>query len=267
MWMSGADAMHEVHIRVFTRHGAFLQVGGGGDRLAVHGITGTSEVGIVALMKVSAPGTTRFARCVGWRTPISPRVKVADETGKPLRGRRGGAAMVKGPTVFKGYWNEHHRLHGVVIDGWWWTGDLAYRDRLNRYYQVDRDVDCIRTSAGPIYSLLAKEELLKHPCVHEAVVVGLPAEAGFQKPLIVLQTKPGTVLGEQDALRWIARSVPLPCACTDVMVVRSDADIPRGLTGKVLKRVLRDRYGAVAPVGGPRDQIAAVHRDAAETVS
>jgi acyl-CoA synthetase (AMP-forming)/AMP-acid ligase II len=172
-------------------------------------------------------------------------VKVADETGRPLPAGQVGRLMVKGPTVFKGYWNEHHRLHGVVLDGWWWTGDLARHDRKGRFYQLDRDSDCIRTNACPIYTLLVEEELLKHPDVHEAVVIGIPAADGGEKPLIVLQAKEGRdTFDEPAAMRWIAENIPLPRPCTDVIVVRNDVDLPRGLTGKILKRVLRDRYRA-----------------------
>ena len=244
MWMSGADAMHEVHIREFTRHGAFLRVGGKPAMRSVFmELLGTSEVGIVALMKISTSGTTRFARCVGKRTPISPKVKVADEHGRELPAGEVGRLMVKGPTVFKGYWNEHHRLHGVVTDGWWWTGDLARRDSKGRYYQLDRDSDCVRTNAGPIYTLPVEEELLKHPDVHEAVVIGVPAEDGGQKPMIVLQAKEGRDEFDADKAEcWIAEHIALARPCRDVVVVREDADLPRGLTGKILKRVVRDRH-------------------------
>ena len=258
MWMSGADAMHEVHIREFTRYGAFLSVAG----KAVLGslfmeLLGTSEVGIVALMKISQGGTKRYARCVGKRTPISPKVKVADADGRELPAGQVGRLMVKGPTVFKGYWNEHHRLHGVVIDGWWWTGDLARRDSKGRFYQLDRDSDCIRTNAGPIYTLPIEEELLKHPDVHEAVVIGIPAEDGGQKPMIVLQAKEGrNDFDASKAQGWIARHVALCRPCTDVVVVREDSDLPRGLTGKILKRVVRDRHTPQAsqPAASPQNE-------------
>jgi acyl-coenzyme A synthetase/AMP-(fatty) acid ligase len=256
MWMSGADAMHEVHIREFTRHGAFLRVAGKPMMGSLFmELLGTSEVGIVALMKISRRGTNLYSRCVGKRTSISPNVKVADETGRPLPAGQVGRLMVKGPTVFKGYWNEHHRLHGVVLDGWWWTGDLARHDRKGRFYQLDRDDDCIRTNAGPIYTLLVEEELLKHPDVHEAVVIGIPATDGGERPLIVLQAKEGRdAFDEPTALRWIAETIALPRPCTDVIVVRNDADLPRGLTGKILKRVVRDRYRTAFVAATPTDE-------------
>jgi acyl-CoA synthetase (AMP-forming)/AMP-acid ligase II len=174
-------------------------------------------------------------------------VKVADETGAEVAVGKVGRLMVKGPTVFKGYWNEHHRLHGVVIDGWWWTGDLARRDARGRFYQLDRDTDCIRTSSGPIYTLLVEEELLKHPDVHEAVVIGIPADDGAQKPMIVLQAKDGRDGFDADAARaWIESHIPLPGPGVEVVVVRNDSDLPRGLTGKILKRVVRDRHAVQA---------------------
>ena len=266
MWMSGADAMHEVHIREFTRHGAFARLGS----QRIFGslfmeLLGTPEVGIVALTKISHSRTKIYSRCVGKRTPISPQVKVADETRRELPAGEVGRLMVKGPTVFKGYWNEHHRLHGTVLDGWWWTGDLARRHRKGRFYQLDRDTDCIRTGAGPIYTLLVEEELLKHPDVHEAVVIGIPAEDGAQKPMIVLQAKPGRdSFDAQTASRWIAEHIPLPGPRAEVVVVRNDADLPRGLTGKILKRVVRDRHAMQAGAPPASQQ---VDRQTLETTS
>ena len=88
MWMSGGDAMHEVHIRQLVRNGAFLRLFG---RRIVSSVfcelLGTSEVGMVALMKMSTARTSRYGRCVGRRTPVSPQVKVADRIGR--RGHRG----------------------------------------------------------------------------------------------------------------------------------------------------------------------------------
>ncbi len=241
MWMSGGDAMHEVHIRQLVAQGAFLRVGG---RKLVSSLfcelLGTSEVGMVALMKMSSQRTRRYGRCVGKRTPVSPRVKVADEIGRECPPGTVGRLMVKGPTVFKGYWNQHDRLHGVVHDGWWATGDLALRDHRGRVYQLDRDVDAVHTAQGPVYGLLVEEEALKLPGVVEAVVVATPGE-GCERATLVLQVAPLYRLDPAQVLKQIRATNEYGARIDEVVLVNGDQDIPRGLTGKVLKRVLRDR--------------------------
>lgn len=243
MWMSGADAMHEVHIRAFTSKGAFLRLFGRPVvRSVFNELLGTSEVGVVALMKASHAGTKLYARCVGKPTPISPKVKVANEEGDPLPAGEVGRLMVKGPTLFKGYWNEHHKSHGVVLDGWWWTGDLAYKDRKGRFYQIDRAVDAAYTPRGPVYGLPLEEEVLKHPEVHEAVMLAVPKPGYGDVPAFVIQAKAGCDPDPEELRAWIDERTRPAHPIEKVVVVHKDEDIPRGLTGKVLKRVLRDRY-------------------------
>lgn len=245
--------MHEVHIRQLVAQGAFLRLGG---RRVIGSLfcelLGTSEVGMVALMKVSRMSTTRYGRCVGKRTPVSPRVKVADEIGRECPAGVVGQLMVKGPTVFKGYWNQHDRLHGVVRDGWWATGDMAVRTADGHIRQLDREVDVVHTEQGPVYGLLVEEEALKLPGVVEAVVVGgVPGRRGgdvdADRAVLVLQAEDGWTLDERRTLEAIRRSGEQGARIADVAVVGSDSDIPRGLTGKVLKRVLRERL-ALDPV-------------------
>ena len=247
LWMSGGDAMHEVHIRAFCGQGAFLRIAG---RRVIGSafceLLGTSEVGMVALMKTSFSGTRQFARCVGRRTLISPRVKVADAAGVPRSSGAVGRLMVKGPTVFKGYWNDHARIHGAVVDGWWWTGDLAYRDRAGRFYHVDREVDAVRTRDGVIYGLPVEEEALKFPGVHEAVLFGGIDRHGDELPMLLIQQVSGMRV-DADAIRaFVERRVALARPIARVVLVDNDADVPRGLTGKVLKRRLRQLYAADA---------------------
>jgi long-chain acyl-CoA synthetase len=253
LWMSGGDAMHEAHIRQFVANGAFLRIGG---RRIVGSffceLLGTSEVGIVALMKLSHRHTSRYGRCVGQRTAVSPDVKVADQDGNTVAQGVVGRLMVKGPTLFKGYWNDHAKSHGVVIDGWWWTGDLAFRDRRGRFYQVDREVDCVETSAGPVYGLLVEEEALKHPDVHEAVLFGAAGRDGFDVPMLLVQPIGGRAPEPGDIKRFVESRIKIPVPIEQVIVVANDEDIPRGVTGKVLKRMLRDQYGATTAVDHPR---------------
>ncbi len=241
MWMSGGDAMHEVHIRQLVAQGAFLRLGGPKLISSLFcELLGTSEVGMVALMKMSSQRTRRYGRCVGKRTPVSPRVKVADDIGRECPVDTVGWLMVKGPTVFKGYWNQHDRLHGVVRDGWWRTGDLALRDRRGYIYQIDRDVDAVQTAQGPVYGLLVEEEALKLPGVVEAVVVATPGD-GNDRATLVLQAARDTRLDPAQMLEQIRATNDYGARIDDVIVVHGDQGIPRGLTGKVLKRVLRER--------------------------
>ena len=242
MWMTGGDAMHEVHIRRLVAQGRFfpkLPFAPGGSLFCE--LLGTSEVGMVALMKFSNTRTRLYGRCVGRRTPVSPKVKVANEIGEECAAEEVGRLMVKGPSLFKGYWNRHDMLHGVLRDGWWWTGDVAFRDRGGRVYQIDREVDVVATSEGPVYGLLVEEMALKLDGVLEAAVFARGPDHD-RKACLLVQVDPRAHFDGPGALAALREDSRNCAMISSIEVVFRDEDIPRGLTGKVLKRQLRERY-------------------------
>jgi acyl-CoA synthetase (AMP-forming)/AMP-acid ligase II len=253
-WLNSADAAHDVHMQAFTRRGVCLGLFG---RPLLRSIfldgVGASEVGTSAVARAVFSFTRpTFRRRVGRTWPFGPQVKIADEHGEPLPPGQVGGFMVRGRTVFKGYWNAHERLHGNLQGGWWRTGDVGYRDRLGRYYHLDRAVDVIHTPAGPVYSLLFEELLLSHPDVSEVAVIGVPGPGEGQVPVAVLYARRGHTLDAEAVLAWTNERSRQVRGLEQVIVVEREG-IPRGLTGKVLKRVLRERYAhrlqdeAVAP--------------------
>lgn len=244
LWFTGGDAMHEVHIRACTRHGRGRLFGVPTKGSAFIEFLGTSEAGSAALTKISTRKTTVYGRCVGRPTLVGPKVKVADEYGRVLPRGEVGRLMVKGPTLFKGYWNLHEKSHGVVVDGWWWTGDMAKQDRKGRYYQIDRDVDVVRTRNGPVYGLLLEEELLKCRDVAEAAVIGVPQPERGIVPVAVGHSLSGQPLDAAAVLTEVNSRHPPHMHLAALIDVGDASGLPRGLTGKVLKRQLRERYAS-----------------------
>lgn len=248
-WITVADASHETHMRAFCRKGALLRFFGRPllgsvflDPLA------SSEMGFTTLWRFFFSfSKSRYRRLVGRRHPAGPRVRIADERGRSVGRGRVGRLMVDGPTVFAGYWNAHEQMLESVREGWFWTGDLVVRDLVGRYYHLDRATDVIATAEGPVYSLPIEEVAMSHPEVGEAVAIGVEHPRGGQRPLVLIAPKPGATLDAAECLRWLRERLPAPARIEDLLVTRLE-DIPRGLTGKVLKRVLRERY---------RDRIAA----------
>lgn len=243
-WFATADASHEAHVRAFTERGAALRLFG---RPVVRSVfvegLGTSEVNGPALLRFTFSGSRRFDRFVGRRAPLGPKVKVADENGRPLKAGKVGRLMVKGKSLFQGYWNADHLMLETFRDGWWWTGDLVYRDRWGRYYHLDRAIDVIETANGPVYTLPIEEVLLKHPAVSEAVVFGVETGDGDAVPVALISPRSGQ-RPEPEAIRaWANERLSATGALSAVRPVET-GEIQRGLTGKVLKRVLRERFAS-----------------------
>jgi acyl-coenzyme A synthetase/AMP-(fatty) acid ligase len=248
-WMAGADSSHEAHIREFVKHGSLVKLFGKALLPSVYVDTlGSSEVGFPAFRRVSSKYSRLFARCIGSPLSPGPRVKVADEHGNEVPRMQLGRMMVKGPTLFKGYWNAHDRLHGVVKDGWWWTGDMGYRDRQGRYFHLDRDVDLVQTRGGAISTLLLEERILNHPQVSEAVVVGRSLSDGDVAPYAYVQLRRGAQADASELLQWVREGLPAAASRISGLIelqVVNAAQIPRGLTGKVLKRELQRQLNHV----------------------
>jgi acyl-CoA synthetase (AMP-forming)/AMP-acid ligase II len=243
IWIATADTSHEIHMQAFCRTGAYLRVLGVPlMRSAFIEVLGSSEVGAGAIRRVRLPfERLRTDRLVGWPTIAGPRVRLAGDSGGVER-RRGavGRVQVTGPTVFAGYWDGS--TMGVRRrEKWTSTGDLAYRGRARVFHHLDRAVDCVRTQAGRVYTLPIEEVLLQHPSVGEVAVIGLSHPGGGEVPVAVVEPRRDAAVDPPELLRWAASRPELATPPAAVIPV-AGGDLPRGLTGKVLKRELRDRY-------------------------
>ncbi len=239
-WMAGGDSSYEVHIRKLTSLGAFLKIFGKPlIRSAYIEFLGTSEVGFAALLKISYSFTNRYGRCVGRRTLGSPRVKIVDENGHKVAVGIAGRLMVKGPTVFKKYWNAADDGQNVFTDGWWWTGDIARRDRVGRYYHLDREIDVIRHAQREIYTLPLQEKLLHHPQIFAVAVVAMGDAADAVGAIIEPKADETLTAAALDV--WAKSTLNLKHAI-QFHVLPVGEKLPRGLTGKVLKQKVRENF-------------------------
>src|SRR5688500_15763543 len=105
-----------------------------------------------------------------------PEVKfrLIDENGEDVELGDPGEIVVKGPNVFKGYWNRPEETESAFIDGWFRTGDVGVLDEEGYLYLVDRKRDLIIVSGFNVYPSEVERALLENPDVAEAAVVGVP---------------------------------------------------------------------------------------------
>lgn len=244
IWGTTADASHEVQQRAFIPHGSFFTRLGIPRRgsLFVDGL-GSSEVGIAALLRIATPWTRKFARRVGRRTPLGPQLKIADASGRPVPAGEVGRLMIRGKSMFGGYWNAHDVFYSATRDGWWFTGDMVRRGDDGEVVHLDREVDVIHTNRGPVYTLPLEEIVLKHAGVLDTCVFGVRPVPGDQEvpaAVVALAGQPGTVDGES-LRRELNRRLP-PEQHLAYLWLLDWSEFPLGATGKTLKRHLRERY-------------------------
>lgn len=208
---------------------------------------GSTEMGMALFGQVTSPETERDDRCVGKPTEVVTAATVLDEDGVEVPIGTVGMLAVKSPSLTPGYWNADQLTASFRLNGYWLTGDIAYRDAEGRFYHLDRTVDVIDTADGPVYSLPLEEVLLADcaDLVQDCSVVGVPAASGAAlAPVGVVRLQADAAQTTEAALldrinKELANAGRARLAA--VHIARDDADFPLGPTGKVLKRELRTR--------------------------
>ena len=240
-WFNGGDAAHEQHIRTLISLGAQPQ-GPFPGAIFVDGM-GSSEMGFSLFRHAHHSRTDVYNRCVG--VPVEwAEAAILGDDGQLLPPHTIGRLGVRAPSVTSGYWNNSGLTFRSQLSGYWLTGDLAYCDESGRYFHVDRVPDVVHTATGLIYTLATEELLLKSFAEFaDCSVIGVPETNEFAAAVAFVRLRARThddeasllvavneVLGERGwghiaALRLVGAS-----------------EIPLGTTGKVLKRVLRERH-------------------------
>ena len=164
----------------------------------------------------------------------------------------------KGPSITAGYWGDSDTTYRSKLGGYWLTGDFVYQDADGNYFVVDRTKDAIATAEGTGYSVLMEEVLLREISTIDdcAVVAGRHGDEIVPVAVIVTDESPaeaGRLLAEANAI--LEKAGHPRIAVLDVAVTADD--FPVGVTGKVLKRELRARYGDLALHSRPANRAVA----------
>ncbi|HEY0729952.1 MAG TPA: long-chain fatty acid--CoA ligase [Pyrinomonadaceae bacterium] len=167
--------------------------------------------------------------------PIGNEMRVVDEDDQDVPDGELGEIVLRGENILKGYFKNEAATATAFRNGWFHTGDIGYRDREGFYYIVDRKSDMIIRGGENIYPREIDEVLYQHPQIAAAAVIGVPDELYGEEVAAVVVLKPGAEISEQDVIEFCkARLADYKCPKT----VRFVEDIPKGPTGKLLKREL-----------------------------
>lgn len=196
------------------------------------GLTETAPIVSV----LDSANSIRKSGSVG-RPSIHVSMKVVDEYGQEVPTGKVGELIIKGPNIFKEYWNKPEATKEALRDGWFYTGDLAKIDEEGFFYIVDRMKDMIITGGENVYPIEVEQVLFHHPNVREVGVVGYPDEKWGESVKAVIALKDPEKSLELEEVRAFCRekiaSFKIP---KQLEIVK---ELPRNATGKVLKNVLR----------------------------
>ena len=166
------------------------------------------------------------------------QVRVVDEDDKPLPPgpENIGEIVIRGHNLMKGYYRNPDATAEAFRGGWFHTGDLAYADEDGYLFVVDRKKDMLIRGGYNVYPREIEEVLFAHPAVAEAAVIGLPDERLGEEVVAVLVLKPGAQADPDDIIAYSRERLAAYKYPREVIIV---ADLPKGPTGKILKRELR----------------------------
>jgi fatty-acyl-CoA synthase len=210
------------------------------------GMTETSPLGSVCRIKSTLAGRSdeELADVRATQGIVTPLVDcrivepgTADEL--PWDGEARGELQVAGPWVAAGYYNEDREGGSVTEDGWLRTGDVATITPDGYIHLVDRTKDLVKSGGEWISSVELENEIMAHPQVVEAAVIGVPDEKWGERPLACVVAEDGAELSA-DALReflsdrvakwWIPEHVEFI------------DEVPKTSVGKFSKKTLRERF-------------------------
>ena len=167
--------------------------------------------------------------------PIGNEMRVVDDEDHDVPDGTLGEIVLRGENILKGYYQNPDATATAFRNGWFHTGDIGYRDADGFYYIVDRKSDMIIRAGENIYPREIDEVLYQHPSVAAAAAVGVPDDLYGEEVAAVIVLKDGSKVSKEELIDFCkARLADYKCPKT----VHFVKDIPKGPTGKLLKREL-----------------------------
>lgn len=240
--------------------GSLLRVGFAGEKMDLDTFQAIRERICAQVMNsYGATETGTWAGCTMMLPQDYGPAARLDSIGKPARGvelrivRQGGSVdevlgageegelVLRGPSVASEIWRQPELTRQKFEQGWWRSGDLGTMDGDGYVYLKGRTDDMIVTGGINVMPNAVEEVICRHPAVRECVVVGLPSPDWGQ--LVAAFVVADGPLGDDELEAWV-RDAGLPsfqCPRRYQLV----AELPKGNTGKVSRKTLRDQYSGI----------------------
>ncbi len=224
----GAPLPPEVAAEFSKRSGAVVVEG--------YGLSEASPVTHVGPLDGTArPGT------IGMPLPDTDALIVDPETGtEVLPPGQVGELIIRGPQVMAGYWKDPETTAATLRDGWLFTGDLATRDEDGFFKIVDRKKDLIITSGENVFPTDVEHVLRQFEGVEDVAVFGVPDAQRGEVVKAVVVPREGKQFNRRAFDEFARQHLEVHRRPRVVQVVHDP--LPRNHLGKLLRRVLREKY-------------------------
>jgi len=213
-----------------------------------YGLTETAPVVSLCAPHAYRPGS------VGQVIP-GMRVRIVDDAGAGAAAGADGEIQVRGPCVMKGYYHRPEDTGAVLdADGWFHTGDIGRLDTDGFLYITGRKKEMMIVGGENVFPGEIEAVLVEHPAVAEAAVIGVADSSRGEVPIAFVLLREGSTGDATGGTSPVAREKTGPVTEQELRAfarqrlagykvprrIRIAADLPRGPTGKILKRRLRE---------------------------
>ncbi|HSB71421.1 MAG TPA: acyl-CoA synthetase [Candidatus Methylomirabilis sp.] len=168
---------------------------------------------------------------------------IHQETRETCKAGETGMLMARGPTGTI-YWRDNEKQKSVVIDGWVKAGDMVSMDEDGYIWFLSREDDLIKSSGYRIGPEEIEDVLVTHPAVADVGVIGVPDPVMGQKTRAYVALRVGKQQSEdlkKELIEFCRGKVAVYKLPREVVFV---PEMPRTITGKLLRRVLREKAGS-----------------------
>lgn len=167
-------------------------------------------------------------------------VRVVKEDGSDAKPGEVGEIIARGPNIMLGYWKRPKDTEDALRDGWLHTGDLATVDEEGYIYLVDRKKDMIVTGGENVYSTEVEAVLYAHPAVKEAAVIPIPDPDWGEAVHACVTVRDGKQVTAEELAEFCREVLANYKVPRSIEFIKGE--LPKGGTGKILKKQLRERY-------------------------
>ena len=167
-------------------------------------------------------------------------LRVVDENCADVPPGTIGLFVVRGPTGTIYWRDEQKQRHAITPDGWNRAGDFVHADEQGYYWFVSREDDIIKSSSYRIGPEEIEITLATHPAVLDAAIIGVPDQVRGQIAKAFVVLKPGAKLTSDELIEYCRGKIATYKLPREVVMVD---ELPRTPTGKLLRRILRQKEG------------------------
>jgi long-chain acyl-CoA synthetase len=174
---------------------------------------------------------------------IGNEMKVVDDDDREVADGELGEIVLRGENILKGYFKNPEANERAFRGGWFRGGDVGYRDEEGFFFIVDRKTDMIIRGGENIYPREIDELLYKHPAVAAAATIGIRDQLYGEEVAAFVVLKDGANSSEEELIAY-CKSELADYKCPKT--IRIVKDIPKGPTGKLLKRELAKTFSSTS---------------------